>query len=106
MPHTDWSDELKNNNDVKLFEDGTGMHCKRCKTDLKGRPGRLFQSYTWTAHLDNSSHKRKAVSEAGKITSFFGVIDKNKRAKHDKGTKIEKNVQGFIQASMISICYL
>ena len=66
MPHTDWSDELKNNNDVKLFEDGTGMYCKRCKTDLKGRPGRLFQSYTWTAHLGNIRHKHSAVFQSWK----------------------------------------
>lgn len=94
MPNTDWSDELKNNKDVGLYQDGTGMFCKRCKVNLKVRKGRLFQSYTWTEHQKSGQHKSKAVSDAGKLTSFYSIIDSNKRAKQaDHMLNSVKNVK-------------
>eukprot|EP00957_Ditylum_brightwellii_P198556 15132746-Ditylum_brightwellii.AAC.1 len=50
-----WMENLINNHDVRLKEDGTRMHCKKCHIE----------------HINIKTHLNAAVSVAGKISAFF-----------------------------------
>eukprot|EP00957_Ditylum_brightwellii_P073643 5595677-Ditylum_brightwellii.AAC.1 len=75
---------LINNGDVRLKEDGTRRHYKKCHIDIKCHRGQLFQAYCWTEHINTKTHLNDAVSEARKISAFPPVIDTVERARYAK----------------------